>query len=49
MAPHVLGINLSNDVNFMREKSSLQAGTGARIIPPPSGLALVGMLGKSKK
>lgn len=37
---HVLSINLSNDVNFFREKSSLHAGIGAKVTPaPPTGLA----------
>lgn len=36
---HVLSINLSNDVNFMREKSSRQAGMGAKGTAGSEGLA----------
>ena len=32
---HVCSISLSNDVSFFREKSSLKAGTGARLTPMP--------------
>lgn len=37
---HVLSINLSNEVNFIREKSSLQAGIGASFLPIPTALAV---------
>lgn len=38
---HVCSISLSNDVSFFREKSSLKAGTGARLTPIPlMGLAI---------
>lgn len=33
----VLSISLSKEVNFIREKSSLQAGIGARVVPCPAG------------
>lgn len=45
---HVLSINLSNEVSFIREKSSLQAGIGASFIPIPTALALPSKLQEKK-
>lgn len=40
IAVRVLSINLSNDVNFIRKKSSLQAGMGDIFIAAPIWLVL---------